>query len=426
VLGVLLGLAMLMRMQELGLGVALLLEAVLATIREQRFRSAVSWIKSGAVTLVIACATFVPQLIYWKCVYGEFFAVPQGAKYTRFGSPMIMELLYSARNGWFSTTPVAYAAVIGLLCAPRKLRQVALILFVVVAVQVYLNSTIMDWWGMSSWGARRMCNVTLPLVVGLSALLWRCGRVLRTLPRPCKHALAILVLGAMVAWNIRDIRELKAGKAAPDDLVPTCCSHAPHVVKAPVEWIFDHIGNPFEFPANVIFALRHGVQVQRWDIAVGTYPIVPPANALVDGSLWDQHGTWKLGYPDGEPYLIRGWSKSLSADGKSFRWTNARSAVALVPNLMPYNQRLSLLVAPGGASRVVVRWDGAEVASADLHTDWNHVTFDLPRVPVGEHELEIESDVGAMPSSPGGLPSPAGISTGVAVSRLEIQLLATE
>jgi len=35
--------------------------------------------------------------------------------------------------------------------------------------------------------------------------------------------------------------------------------------------VYDRVGNPFEFPANAIFALRHDVEIQRWDRAVGNY-----------------------------------------------------------------------------------------------------------------------------------------------------------
>ena len=128
------------------------------------------------VTLVVAAICFIPQLAAWKIVYGAY-QMPQGEAYTRWGTPMIPEVLWSARNGWFVTTPVAYLAVIGLLLVPRKHRLVGAGLIAAVVVQVYLNSVIMDWWGQAAYGQRRLCSVTLPLVVGLTALLAACGRL---------------------------------------------------------------------------------------------------------------------------------------------------------------------------------------------------------------------------------------------------------
>lgn len=75
---------------------------------------------------------------------GRITELPQGRRFTRFEAPMVMELLFSRRNGWFSTTPIAYAGVIGLFCLPRRSRVVAAGLFAAVAMQVDLNSTILD------------------------------------------------------------------------------------------------------------------------------------------------------------------------------------------------------------------------------------------------------------------------------------------
>ena len=33
-------------------------------------------------------------------MFGKTLALPQGPHYTRLGSPMILELLWSPRNGW--------------------------------------------------------------------------------------------------------------------------------------------------------------------------------------------------------------------------------------------------------------------------------------------------------------------------------------
>ena len=150
VLGVLLGVAALMRIQELAMAIVLAIEAIhdlLGPGRRRGERPIVAlahWLVRGAIVVAFAAILLSPQLLYWKRVYGEWFAVPQGAKYTRFGSPMILELLYSARNGWFSTTPIAYAATVGLLLLPRRCRVLAAGLVAVTALQVYLNSTIMN------------------------------------------------------------------------------------------------------------------------------------------------------------------------------------------------------------------------------------------------------------------------------------------
>jgi hypothetical protein len=74
VLGLLLGVATLVRAQELAMGVVVALEVVIETVR--------------------------------RLVFGSVTELPQGAKYTRLEAPMVAELLFAPRNGWFSTTPI--------------------------------------------------------------------------------------------------------------------------------------------------------------------------------------------------------------------------------------------------------------------------------------------------------------------------------
>lgn len=397
VLGLLLGLAMLIRMQELGLGIVVALEVCVLGVRELRAgapRRAASAVLGGAAVLGIALVVFFPQLLYWKLTYGGFLDAPQGGAYTRLGSPMILELLYSARNGWFSTHPLAYAGVLGLCFVPARARLAALGLVLAVAVQVYLNSTIFDYWGMASFGNRRLCSMTLPLVVGLATLIWRCGRLVARwprVPRVAWHAVAIAVLAPFVAWNLWRVTDYKAGKPAPDGLEPSCCAKLPRRFGGPLAFVYTKLGNPFQFPANAIFALRHDVELQRWDVAVGNYPVLPPSNLLFEDRLAGQKGRWRLGHPAAEPYLIGAWS-GPQFDERWFRWTLAPVVRALVPNLLPHDQHLTVWLSPGGAPKAVkVRWNGHVIFDGELAPGWNPIGFLLRDHAVGEHELTIES-----------------------------------
>src|SRR5262249_8312827 len=147
--------------------------------------------------------------------------------------------------------------------------------------------------------------------VGLAALIARLGQL--PLRRWIGHALVVAVLGTFIAWNLMRVGQLRGGVPATSELVPTCCDRVPPPLRGPVRTVFGAIGNPFEFPANAWFAVRHGVSIQRWDAAVGNYPMVPPANALYDGTLWNQRGTWSISRDGGAPYLIGGWSAPQKA-----------------------------------------------------------------------------------------------------------------
>ena len=418
-LGALLGLAMLIRVQELALGVVVALEVAVETVRRRgRWREVARWWLGGAAVLAVALVVFAPQFAEWQLVFGRATGLPQGARFTRPEAPMIAEVLFAPRNGWFSTTPIAYAAGLGLLTLPRRARLVAAGLLIVVAVQVYLNSIVFDWWGGAAFGQRRMCNVTLPLVVGLASLLWRCNRLAHRLPAAGRHAIAVAILGPMIAWNLMRVGELRGGIAAPDGMSPSCCDRVPRPLRGVFGAIYRVAGNPFELPASAWFALRHRVPLDRWDRTVGNYPLVPPLDSLVDDRLWAQRGAWRIGGAGIEPYLVAGWSRSVTAD-RSLRWTTAPSATVLVPNLMPYGQRLTLWLAPAGARHATLRWNGAIVADADL-TGWTAVRFDLPDIGLHTNELTIEAAL--QPFAPTSGPVPGG-PVGVAVGDLEIEFL---
>jgi hypothetical protein len=426
-LGALLGLAMLVRVQELAMGAVVALEIAVELVRRHaRGREAAAWVLGGAAALGVAVIAFVPQLIEWHLVFGSITELPQGARYTRLEAPMLGELLFAPRNGWFSTTPIAYAAVIGLFTLPRRARLIGAGLIAAVAIQVYLNSTILDWWGGAAFGQRRLCNVTLPLVVGLASLLWRCGQLARRLPVPARHAIAVAILAPVVGWNLMRVGELRAGASAPDQLIPSCCGRVPPVLRPSVARLYHWIGDPFEWPASAWFAWRHGVALDRWDLAVGNYPLVPALDSLLDDSLWSQRGAWRIGSPGIEPYLVDGWSASLRRD-RAMRFTTAASATVLVPNLVPYGQRLTLWLAPGGAHHAAVRWNGAIVAEAEL-AGWTAVRFDLPGIALHTNELTIEAEPAplAPPARPGE-PRPGEPAldrpVGVAVGDLELELI---
>ena len=413
VLGLLLGFAMLMRMQELALGVVVALEVIVGAIRKREH--AVRLLAGGAIVLAIALVMFTPQLLYWKKVYGGWFEAPQGAAYTRPGSPMILELLFSARNGWFSSHPIAYAGVVGLCFVPKSARFVAGGLLLAVAVQVYLNSTIFDYWGMSSFGSRRLCSMTLPVVVGFAALIWRCGRLVarwRRVPSSVWHAIAVLVIAPFVAWNLDRVFLLGGGKPAPDSIGP-CCARAPKWVQPTFYAVYNRIGNPFQFPANAIFAIRHGVEIQRWDRVVGMYPVNPGFDQLSQNKLRGVRGRVELGKPSHEQFLIGRWSGPRQSD-RWYRWTLERRVRALVPNLLPHDQHVTIWIAPAGARHVKLAWNDEVFFDEPLQPGWNAIEFTLRDPFVGEHELAIESDLG---------PVDAQAPAGVAVHGLDLEVI---
>ena len=426
VLGMLLGLATLIRVQEVALGVVILLEV---GVRARGARTRDDWrlvgrmVLGGALVLLICALVLIPQFLEWHLVFGSATHLPQGPRFTRLNAPMVGELLFSARNGWFSCTPLAYLGCIGLCFVPRKHRLIAVGLGLVVLIQIYLNSTVLDWWSGSSFGQRRLCNVTLPIVVGLAALLASCGRLAmrqRRVPRAVFHVLLIAVLGCFVAWNLNRVSKLDRGKGAPAEHILSCCNRMPLALRGTARWIYDRVGNPFQFPANAIFALRHDVPLKRWDEIVGNYALIPSLGDARDNKIAGIRGEWPIASDATGPYLVHGWSPAHSEAARKFRFTVAGAATMLVPNLMPDLQRVTVWIAADHSKEVVVKWNGDVVARRTVEAAWMPIEFTIE----GDlHANELTVVAALEPVSTTGLLGESPEPVGVAVSALEFLML---
>ncbi len=390
VLGVLLGAAGLVRTQELGLSVVIAFEVFVEMARRRHdVRSMLPWLTGGAIGALVALIVLVPQLLEWHLVFGSWRGLPQGPRFTRPNAPMIGEVLFAPRNGWFSSTPIAYAGVIGLFVVPKKARFVALGFLLALAMQVYFSSIVLDWWSSASFGQRRLCNMTGPLVFGLAALIHQSGRVVGALPRRVRHALFVMVAAPFVVWNLKQVDGLSGGKAAPAELVPTCCGKITRRLRPVAQWIYDRIGNPFEFPASAWFAIEHDVPMSRWDQTVGNYPLVPGLADLTDGRYHQLHGSWNIGSAQMLPYLLDGWSRPEHMDReKPSRRILGDSARVLVPNLVPDPQRGTLWVAGAAPTPVLLEWND-RLVGAGMVARWTPLTFVVPEGSLHTNELRI-------------------------------------
>jgi len=439
-LGILLGIATMVRVQDVAFGVVLVVE--LGQLAWQRMRGkeaakALAILARGAVVLGITLVMFTPQLYVWNEMYGSWLTTPQGPGQMRYGHPMVLELVFSSRNGWLSTHPIAYLGTIGLavgvVSGPRLGRHVRLVcgaLLLVIVGQVYVNAVTYEWWSASSFGQRRMCSVTLPLVVGLAALLrWVHLRVGTRLPARARQAIVIVGLGYFVAWNLVWVGKLAKARPAGRDNKPTCCDDMP----APLSWIakpiYRVVGNPFSFPASAWFAARHGVDLRRWDAAVGNYALVPGVLGYTDGSYRKASQTWNA---IDERYLLDGFGPLQRDKRRSWRWTTEDSVTLLVPLLMPEPHRITMPIAANVAPRerlyVQIGCNGKLVASALIGPEWTSVTFDTDGS-LGENELTIVAAVRPYRVRAGGFAGPAvpappleSVPVGVVIGPLRVAL----
>ena len=187
--GALVGLASLMRWQD-----ALLL--AIPFVESLRWRGGMPTGRACLAALGAAGAgwllAFSPQMAIWQVLYGSPFTVPQGPSFMQWLAPNPWAVLWAAKHGLFSWSPLLLLAGAGLVSLVRRDRSLLLPITCVVLATWYVNAAVADWWGGEAFGARRFLSLFPLFVVGLAA--W-----VRPSLQAGRSGRAILVLGLVVA-----------------------------------------------------------------------------------------------------------------------------------------------------------------------------------------------------------------------------------
>jgi hypothetical protein len=139
-------------------------------------------------------------------LYGSPFHVPQGGAFFHFTNPHPWLLLFVPQGGLFFWSPAVWISCAGLVAAlrDRQLRAMHLTMFAVVAASIYIDSSVTDWDGSWSYGARRQ----LPLWPYFA--IWfahACKRVESALPKRTRYprvATAIAVVATLL-WSLNSL-----------------------------------------------------------------------------------------------------------------------------------------------------------------------------------------------------------------------------
>jgi hypothetical protein len=252
---------------------------------------------------------FLPQMYFWKVVHGGWFAVPHfQAGQQWWDDSRMAEVLFLSNHGLFAWHPVLYLAVLGTPLLLRRDWRLGGVLALVFIAQVYINGAVATWWGGSAFGGRRFDGCALYFVLGLAALAeW-------ALRHPAVVAAAVVApfLGA----NGILMRDAATGRLPTGEGIAADRLMGLH-----------RIGNPFSFPANAVFAWRHGVSPAFYD-AIGL--------RLFNGFTID------MGEEDDDRFLLGGWSGRERGRFGSYRWgVGRRSEIAIAlggPRLVPVGE----------------------------------------------------------------------------------------
>lgn len=165
-----------------------------STKTDSRFPGVSSHILSGLLFLGGDFLVFLPQMVAWNILYGSPFTIPQGYGFLGFWQPEMLNVWFSTKRGLFTWTPLLLLAVIGFVPLYQKNKMLGASALVILVLETYVNSIVVDWWGGEAFGARRFISIMPFFALGLAAFI----DGVRT--RVSKNAI-LLTLGAFVLWN---------------------------------------------------------------------------------------------------------------------------------------------------------------------------------------------------------------------------------
>jgi hypothetical protein len=264
VLGLLGGLAMTMRAQEV---FYLLIPGVQALWHVARGGDRRRWLLSGVALSVAAFVAFLPQLLVWRYYSGSMFT-PAQVEPLRWREPFVIVSLFSTRGGLFPWSPIAYAATLGFVWL-RRAPALAGALLGVFALEIYLVSSAWVVTGGYGYGARRLSESMAPVIALGLALLWA-RLASRLLARRLIVAFALLC----VTLNVAAMELMRAHRIASSGAYARPAEYMLNEeLKAP-RWLgrlFGTIGYPFVQPVGWLFALWHHVPVPTFEGLVGNF-----------------------------------------------------------------------------------------------------------------------------------------------------------
>lgn len=267
-LGAVLGLAMLMRTQNVVLAAlpfATWTWVFACSMKSRQWRQGLKHLVNGFGFTLAASLVFFPQLLGWYQTTGEWFLVPQGNHFMRWASPRIMPVLFGAGTGLFPGAPVIYLAVTGwlLLLLRKDLRSLGGAMLLVFALDTYVIACAWDWWGAAGFPGRRFDALTVPWMLGVAAVgshIAKLNQRYRNFGLALAASIFILV-GGVWTWGIQQ----GLVRAMPTFLARGSNVQWKETFKHIVDPFWNVFGNPLTYPASLPAALRYGVHPKQWD-----------------------------------------------------------------------------------------------------------------------------------------------------------------
>ncbi|MRR22889.1 hypothetical protein EG830_07910 [bacterium] len=150
----------------------LLYGIVSADSLRQRSREMIADYKLLAVIAIAAIAVWMPQMIYWKEMTGQWLYFSYGSNERFFfGDPAIIKGLFSWRKGLFIYTPLMMFAFSGIITLWRLKSPNALAVTLFVPLNIYIIFSWWCWWYGGGFGQRAFIDSYSLMAVAAASLL---------------------------------------------------------------------------------------------------------------------------------------------------------------------------------------------------------------------------------------------------------------
>ncbi len=154
--------------------------------------------KSFALYMATAAGFLIPasiQMAAWRMLYESWVAVPQGASFFAAPGQFLVPFLVSPFHGLFAFHPLLVFGFAGMLFLARSHKRWAAALAAPLTLSLLLNGSLNDWFGGSSFGARRITSMLPIISFGVAAIAARIPRTRFT------TAAITLLLAVGAGWN---------------------------------------------------------------------------------------------------------------------------------------------------------------------------------------------------------------------------------
>ncbi|MEO6728632.1 MAG: hypothetical protein ABIM99_01795 [Candidatus Dojkabacteria bacterium] len=101
------------------------------------------------ISIFVSILVFLPQLIYWRIITGEFFSFSYKGEYFDFAHPQIGNVLFSIQRGLLFWSPLIVIGIIGLFLQRKKLKPWLLPTAAFFVLNLFIISS---WWAWSYGG----------------------------------------------------------------------------------------------------------------------------------------------------------------------------------------------------------------------------------------------------------------------------------